>query len=436
MLDGNKYWSKDILSSMVLCNYKGRKVYTYVNAPKNLYADLRATVDRVPDKVAIVTDGGKKYTYKDFLGCVDKTAVFLKNEKKIEPGEMVAVMLYNTVEFCISVYAIAELGAVVVPMNTKCKPDEWKSLFEQLQIRLALFDERLEQYRETAEANNPEIEFLKVKDDAFESYWHGENDVAKVYNETSWEDDIILMFTSGTTAKSKGVVLTNFNVGNSIVSYEKILGITQDDKTIIPTPIYHITGLIALLGLFIHCGGTIYLHLQYRPERVIECCVKENITLIHASPTVFVMMLDVKDKFPSVPSIKQFACGSSNMPPETIKDLKKWMPQMSFRTIYGLTESSSPATIFPGDAATSDKIGSSGKPIPGLVMKLIDDNGAEVKEGESGELAIYGNVILDRYYNVKNDALSDDGWFKSGDIAKFDKDGFVYIVDRKKDMFK
>ena len=256
----------------------------------------------------------------------------------------------------------------------------------------------------------------------------------EVYQESFWEDDVIIMFTSGTTGASKGVVLSNFNVGNAIASYEACMGITSADKTVIATPIYHITGLIALLGLFIHCGGTIYLHLQYRPERVLECCVKEHITLVHAAPTVFLMLLEKRKDYPKVPSVKQFACGSANMPPEAIRELKEWMPQMAFRTVYGLTESSSPATIFPEDAAGSKKIGPSGRPIPGLQMKLIDTDGREVPEGESGELAIYGNVILDRYYDLKTEALTEDGWFRSGDIARFDSDGFVYIIDRKKDM--
>lgn len=433
MIDGHKYWSEEITSRMVMCNYKNRRVYTYPNAPQNLYADLCDSAEKYPDNVAVVTDSGKKYTYREFLECVNKTAQFLHSREKVRKNDMVALMLYNTAEFCIAVYAVAKLGAVVVPINTKCRPKEWKGLLQKLPVRTALFDERLEQYREEAERDNPGVKFISVKDDAFAEYYI-EDTGEEVYQESFWEDDVIIMFTSGTTGASKGVVLSNFNVGNAIASYEACLGITSADKTVIATPIYHITGLIALLGLFIHCGGTVYLHLQYRPERVLECCVKEHITLVHAAPTVFLMLLEKRKDYPKVPSVKQFACGSANMPPEAIRELKEWMPQMAFRTVYGLTESSSPATIFPEDAAGSKKIGSSGRPIPGLQMKLIDTDGKEVPEGESGELAIYGNVILDRYYDLKTEALTEDGWFRSGDIARFDSDGFVYIIDRKKDM--
>ncbi len=135
--------------------------------------------------------------------------------------------------------------------------------------------------------------------------------------------------------------------------YQRILELGEDDRTIIPVPIYHITGLVALLGLFVYIGGTVYLHKRYDAYRILSAIQEHEITFLHGSPTVFGLLLELKNKFSKNESIRVLACGSSYMPVETMMKLHQWMPQMTFHRIYGMTETSSPATIFPSDAATS-----------------------------------------------------------------------------------
>lgn len=427
----NGHWDQLIQSKMVRCSYKGRRVFTYTAAAANLYVDLAQSEGRYGDKVAIVADDGKTYTYSAFRALVDNLAQHFKQKYNVGKGDKIALLLYNTVEFCTAVYAISKLGAVVVPMNSKCKPGEWAQMLSQIPVRLLLLDTRLIQHKGALEKQFGEMAILLVED----SMWsHLPKADQLIEPDSCWEDEFIYMFTSGTTATSKCVVLSNFNVSNAISTYEAVLPIGSEDRTVISTPIYHITGLVALLGLFVHCGGTIYLHLKYDPVRVLQCVETNKITLIHASPTVFTMLWENMKPEQDLSSLTQFACGSANMPPEMIIRLKDRLPQMSFRTIYGLTENSSPASIFPGDAARSSKIGSSGLPIPGMQMKVVDDEGKPVPVGETGELMMYGMVILDRYYNLETDALSADGWLKTGDIARLDQEGYIYIVDRKKDM--
>ena len=220
---------------------------------------------------------------------------------------------------------------------------------------------------------------------------------------------------------------------NAVTTYQKILNITSDDVSVIPIPIYHVTGMVALLGLFVHCGGTLYLHKIFNARRVLQCVKDHNVTFLHASPTVFSMLLEEKDSFPSLPTLKQFACGSSNMPKEKLAAIHNWLPHSDFHTVYGLTETTSPATIFPGDASTSPYIGSSGLPVPGTVFEIRDDNGHLVKDGEIGEIWIYGNVVLTSYYKLETPSLK-DGWLGTGDLGYFNKEGYLFVVDRKKDM--
>lgn len=434
MLNGNEYWGGDVTAEMVLCNYKGRKVYTYAYAPQNLYTDLHHTATKYPERTAIVGDDGREMTYAQFLYEVKRFSQYLYYEQHVKKGDMVALMLRNTPEFCVAVYALSKLSAVIVPISTKYTVCEWKNLLGKLPVRLALVEKEYETaVPELKRSKEGLAVLLSDRKHGFSELLKDKVYEGDPYGNAVWEDDLILMYTSGTTGESKGVVLSNFNVANAIAVYQRILRVTCEDKTVIATPIYHITGLVALLGLFVHCGGTVYLHLTYRPERVLECARENGLTLLHASPTVFLMLLEQRERFPSIPSLRTFACGSANIPPEVIRALHDWLPDMDFRTVYGLTESSSAGTSFPDDAAQSEKIGSSGLPVPGTRMKLLDDEGREVETGE-GELAIFGNVILDRYYNLDTDALGADGWFRTGDIARFDEDGYVYIVDRKKDM--
>lgn len=434
MLSGNQLWDSEITQKMVRCNYKGRKVFTYAYAPQNIYADLFGTADRLPDKTAIVDEGGRKYTYSDFLERVKRFSQFLHYDMGIKKGDHVALILRNTIEFCVALYALAKLGAVAIPVSTKFKPAEWKKLLCELPVKLVLTEKQYEKGANTLRREEGPAVLAYDGKSGFPPLYEGREYEADPYANGAWEDDFIIMHTSGTTGKSKGVVLTNFNIANAIVSYEKVLGITEDDVTLIATPIYHVTGLIALLMLFVHCGAQVHLHTAFKAERALECVREEGVTLLHASPTVFIMLLEQRDKFPALPTLRIFACGSANMPPKAIKELHEWLPDMQFRTVYGLTESSSAGTAFPDDAARSEKIGSSGLPVPGMDVKLLTEEGSEAADGEAGELCLFGSFMLDRYYELETEALSREGWFKTGDIARIDADGYVYIIDRKKDM--
>ena len=160
---------------------------------------------------------------------------------------------------------------------------------------------------------------------------------------------------------------------------------------------------------------------------------EKDVTFFHASPTVFSLLLQESKAYPSLPALRCFACGSSNMPKEKLQKLHQWLPQMLFHTVYGLTETASPATIFPTDAATHPYIGSSGIPVPGLRLKIITPEGSEAVANESGEIWVSGTVVLDHYYHQESDLLK-AGWLDTGDIGYVNEDGYLFIVDRKKDM--
>ena len=227
--------------------------------------------------------------------------------------------------------------------------------------------------------------------------------------------------------------MTNYNTMHAVSVYRKFFQDTPDDITLIPGPIYHVTGLIGLLSLFLSTGGSIILPKFFAARRALHDVSQYGITFIHAAPTVFSLLLEQKADFPNLTSIRLMACGSSNMPSKKILELKEWMPPAEFRTVYGLTETSSPATIFPCDVSQSPYIGSSGQPVPGTFFKIVSDTGEILPFNQVGAILIKGSVVTPGYY-IDSLVPLRGGWLDTGDLGYFNEEGYLYIVDRKKDM--
>src|SRR5699024_2820166 len=153
----------------------------------------------------------------------------------------------------------------------------------------------------------------------------------------------VIIFTSGTTSDSKGVMIKNYNLQHAISAYKYTLNVNENDSTILSIPIYNVTGLIATFSLFLKIGGTVRIHKFFDSKLLMEEIIKYNITFFHGSPTVFALMLKEKNIFKSLPSLRLLACGSGNITSSAIREIKKWIPNAKFKTVYGLSETSSPA---------------------------------------------------------------------------------------------
>lgn len=435
---GKDIWSADITKDMVKESPSESKTdtWTYPDLPKNMYQSFRKSADRLPDKTAVIDDLGRSYSYKELGENVHDFSSWLYIEFGVRRGKHVALMLYNSVEFCAAFLSLNRIGAVVIPLPTKFRRDEVCSLLDKSDVDMIITDAGFRDYFLTYRAKG--IPVCEVPDGAggyaLGRYTAEETkEVLEEEKAAEASDMALLMFTSGTTSRSKGVTIRNYNIMHAVVSYQRTLGISEKDRAIIPVPIYLITGLVAVFGLLMHVGGTVYLNKFFDGKRVLEDIQKYDITFLHASPTVFTMLLKEKDEFTELPSLRMFACGSSNMPPGKIRMLHEWLPGCEFRTIYGLTETTSPGTVFPVDANKSLYIGSSGIPIPGLEFKITDENGRELEADMRGAVLVRGTNITEAYYKMETGAVQ-EGWLDTGDIGYFNKEGYLYIVDRKKDM--
>ena len=436
MYKGEDLWKKPEIQVVKKTLSNGKVITTYPDLPKNIYSSFRATAERHMEKVAVVDDEGRQYSYKKMMEMTDDFSSWLIHEFGVTRRKHVALMLYNSIEFCTTFLSLNRIGAVVVPLPTKFKMEEVHALVEKSDVEFIICDEKFEDYFEKYQQNLN----ICVVPDGKEKYgletFTSTKDLSAIEDieEKATDVDLALMlFTSGTTSMSKGVTIRNYNIMHAVESYHKVLGITEEDKAIIPVPIYLVTGLVAVFGLMIHIGGTVCLNRFFDAKRVLEDINKYGITFFHASPTVFTLILKERKHYPELPMLRMFACGSCNMPPEKIKMLHEWLPKSEFRTIYGLTETTSPGTVFPTDASSSPYIGSSGIPIPGSAYKIVDEEGNEVKDGEQGEILVKGSNITENYYKSKRVALEDE-WLHTGDIGWFNTEGYLYIADRKKDM--
>lgn len=422
MYTGEQLWKSYINEELIFKDIDAKKqIRTYKDLPDSIYLAFSETAQKSPDKVAVTDGDGVQYTYCQLAERVFAFSHTLHFDKGIEEGEHVGIMMYNSIDFCTVFLALNKLGCVVVPLPTKFKKDEITQLTKKAEITAVISHGDFTDYFDGCDKVICISEFKDIC---------GCDDTPTRKNPGVLA---LLMFTSGTTSQSKVVTITNYNITHAVVSYCKTLGITEEDKAILPVPIYLVTGLVAIFGLMMYAGGSVYLNKFFDAERVLSDIEKYGITFFHASPTVFTMILEKKDKFPELPTLKMFACGSSNMPPDKIKQLHNWLPDSRFHTVYGLTETTSPGTIFPVDASTNEFIGSSGIPVPGLEFKIVDDEGEELPAKEEGRVLVRGSNITTGYYKLDTPAYK-DGWLDTGDIGYFNEQGYIYIVDRRKDM--
>ena len=424
LLNGDSLWGDTVTRGLVERRSEGRVVRVFEDAPLSMYTSLAATALRTPDAIALVDDALDQWTFAELLGLVHGFADRLATEG-ISQGDRVGLLLETSLEFCVALYAANREGVVVVPIPTKYKAAEVRNLLERSDVVVVVAEAGLAHLVPDA------IRIVEPADithaaTAAEGLSSGRN--------ADPDRDAILMYTSGTTSGCKGVLLTNRNVGHAIVAYQRILDVTAEDSTIIPVPIYHITGMVALLGLFVHCGGKVFLHRRFDTVRVLTTTRDEGVTFLHASPTVFARLLEHAAEFPALPTLRVMACGAAHMPVSRLQALHRWLPGMEFRTVYGLTETASPGLIFPGDAGSSPFCGSSGRPIPGMDLALLDDSGEPVAVGQTGEIWLRGTNLLRRYDQPMMASLRSDGWLSTGDVGHANAEGYVYITDRTKDM--
>lgn len=416
---------------------------------RNTLGDILArTRARLPNKFAIAYKENR-LTYAELDDLVNQTAhAFL--DHGINKGDMIAIMSKNSLDFVISEFALARIGAVMVPINFMLNVEDVTYILNHAKVSgLISSIECVNTLDQAASGLAIKSRFLMdvLIDESFNDKltdWTPLS-VARqgqpadfVDNDIDNEDVAHVLYTSGTESRPKGVMLTHDSIISEYVSCIVSGGMAEDDVCIHALPFYHSAQLHCFLGPSIYLGSSGIILEGANPKIILETIEKEKATQLFCPPTVWISLLRHPDFVKrDLSSLRKCYYGAAIMPKEILKELMERLPQAKFWNFYGQTEIAPLGTILsPEDQLR--KLGSAGKPSLNVQTIIVDENGKEVPRGKIGEIVHRTPHAMKGYLHdpEKTKEAFKGGWMHSGDLGYMDEDGYITIVDRKKDMIK
>ena len=403
----------------------------------NLTHYLERSAAQFPDRIAVRHEG-QTVTYRELNTRCNRLAAGLK-PRGLSAGDRCALMMPNSIQTITAYNAIAKLGAVVIPINFLYREHELKHIFADSKPKAFIgADPYLDEIRPVLKASaDTSIRLaLGAPDDGEFTDLQAADADDKDFPTYAADDDetLNILYTSGTTGVPKGVMLTHGNLASEARILAEMREKLDPQAVVIGVlPLYHIYGITSVLNVSMYLGLTIELFTQFDPEKVIAVAEKEKQTILFAVPTMYNRLIQsAGEKPPQNPSLKFCVSGGASLPVEFLHRFESLFRTKIYEG-YGLTEA--PVCVEnPYGGLT--KPGSIGFPIPEFSAKIVDSSGKEVTPGETGELLIKGPGVMKGYLNrpAETEETLKDGWLYTGDIARTDEYGYIYIVDRKKDL--
>ncbi len=397
----------------------------------NLADNLTKTAEKYADRPAVRLDD-LVLTYAELQDGARRVATLLA-ARGVGPGDRVGLVLPNVPAFPVLFYGALAAGAVVVPMNPLLKGREVKYYLEDSGASIVFaWKDMAAEAGKGADAVG--IECIGVDPADFTDLLARHEPTEEVVDRSE-DDTVVLLYTSGTTGQPKGAELTHANmVSNAAVSAETLVELTEDDVVMGCLPLFHCFGLTCGLNASVLQGACLTLIPRFDAAKALEVVGRDKVTVFEGVPTMYAGMLHVEDaESYDMSSLRTCISGGSAMPVEVMKNFEKTFDCIVLEG-YGLSETSPVASFNQPDIER--KPGSIGVPVRGVEMKLVDDDGKDVDGDEVGEIAIRGENVMKGYWGNREatEEAIPDGWFRSGDMARKDEDGYYFIVDRKKDL--
>ncbi len=402
---------------------------------------LERNVEQFPNKEAIVF-GERRFTYRQLEERVDALAKGLQ-QLGLKRGDTVAILLLNCSEYLEITFAVNKLGGVWLPLNYRLAGPEVSYILNHSEAKMLISEMEFEPLIRGIRKDIPGVQkFIAVGKDV-PGGWEGydrlveANRGAKVPHAMVELDDLHrLMYTSGTTAHPKGVMITYGNLYWKNIGHIVMFDIKPEDKTLVVGPLYHVGGMDLPATGTLYAGGSVVILPRFDPIPVLQTIQKERTTNTWFAPAM-VNMLFQEPTFGQydVSSIRFIIDGGEKMPLPLITKIKEKFPNAWFADAYGLTETVSGDTFLSKDKMI-EKIGSVGKPVIQLRVRIVDDAGKDVPPNTLGEIVLRGPKVFKGYWKnpqATADAIK-NGWLHTGDIGTMDEEGYLYIVDRKKDI--
>ncbi|MHB1218526.1 MAG: class I adenylate-forming enzyme family protein [Alphaproteobacteria bacterium] len=411
----------------------GRVMSCYAERPPHMMAVLADAVARAPDHVALV-DGAWRLTY----AALDAESARIAGNlaaRGIGQGDRVAMLIGNSLEFFTVLLACARMGAIAVPMGIRLRKPEIAFICSQSGARMLIHAADLAAELPDA-ADAPALEArIAVGSAEFEALRREGATAPKV--EIGEEDTFCILYTSGTTGRPKGAMLTHLGMVHTCIHWRERLSLREGaEVALLPIPITHVSGLGGMWAPVLFMRGTLVLVQTFKARAFLELAQREGCTYALMVPAMYNLCLLEPDVASfDLKSWRLALYGGAPMPEPTIKRLAELTPHLQLVNAYGATETTSPTTITPPGKGVShaDSIGTV---VDCGEIRVMDEKGREVAPGQTGELWIAGPMVVPGYWRneTANAAAFTGGFWKSGDIGAVDAEGFVRLYDRKKDM--
>jgi len=417
-------------------HFDTRVVRCYLDRPSSADALLHEAVATWPHAEALV-DGERRYRFDELNRTVENVAGNLST-LGLAVGDRIALFLGNCAEFVITVLAAARLGAVIVPIGARLQRPEVAHIMADCGARVLVADAALAQ-QIPDRAAMPDVRTVVAVDGEIEGaarYTDLTGPCAAPHVAVAEDAPYAILYTSGTTGTPKGAVLTNLGIVHAAMQFADCWNLQPGERCILAVPASHATGIGAVIATMMRVGGCIIVMRSFKARDFLVLAERERLSYAAMAPTMYnLLLLDPALRNFNLAAWRVGGYGAAPMPPATIAALADALPKLQLVNAYGATETTAPPLLMPL-GQTPNHPQSVGCAVPTAEVMLADDAGREVAKGETGEIWMRGPTISPGYWrNAAANADSfADGWWKSGDIGAFEEDGFLRVLDRKKDM--
>lgn len=410
-----------------------------MRADMSWYAVLEHHASRTPNK-ALAIFGDETVTYGEMATRAASLAAGLQ-QRGVGTGDVVALLSYNCIEFIETIFAANYLGAIAMPINWRLAAPELRYILEHSEARALVCDGSLVDLADDA-MNDMERGIVRVciarpaPDEwtALADLRSASSAPARV--PAAGDDVHRLMYTSGTTGRPKGVMITHANLAWKNLAHIVEFGFTGADLGLACGPLYHVGALDLTTTSLIAAGATTIIHRVFDAADVVDEIERSSVTTVWLAPAMVNAIMALPDiEQRDLSSVRLIINGGEKMPIPLIERLQRTFPSAWFADAYGLTETVSGDTFLDRDSIVR-KLGSVGRPCLYLELDIWDEHGISVSAGERGEVVLRGPKVFTGYWrdpDATKQAFA-GGWFHTGDIGVQDDDGYLYIVDRLKDM--
>jgi O-succinylbenzoic acid--CoA ligase len=416
-------------------HYGARMIRCFVERPRSVHEMLANAIALRPHGLALVC-GEEGLSYAELDALVGQAAGGLRT-LGVEKGDRVAIVLGNSIEFVVVLFALARLGAVSVPLNTRHALPENSHIIKDCAAKVVVYEFDLAD-RIPAPGVWPSLKHaVAIRREAgpMLAELSGAAPVrdAEAVGE---EETATILYTSGTTGRPKGAMLTHLSIAHSVIHFQFTMGLTDEDRGLLAVPTSHVTGLIALVHAMVHCAGTLIVMPAFKASEFIDLAARHEITYSLIVPAMFnLCLLAPNFEKADLSHWRVAGYGGAIMPEATVERIAQRLPKLKLLNCYGATETTSPAAIMPPEQTVKRKE-SVGLAVSCGDILVMDAEGAQARYGEPGEIYIGGAMVTPGYFNNPEATEREfvAGYWKSGDLGIMDERGYLRVIDRIKDV--